>query len=199
MECTYFKINISKIKDELHLTLIYRPLDKCVLQFCNDHTDYLEENILEMGELMLFGDFNIKINDEEDNDTINFLDFLDSFNIENINFLIYRLGNTLDLTMKQQCGQLITHPTQGWLFLDYNIALFNLCTDDPSIETVTITYRNMKDIDHTKFCYLLETTVTSSNPNNQSLNKCTKIYYEVLTAALDKFTPEKDKEDQKGK
>ena len=31
----------------------------------------------------------------------------------------------------------------------------------------------------------LKTTITSSNPNDQSLNKCTEIYNEVFTAALD--------------
>ena len=57
------------------------------------------------------------------------------------------------------------------------------------METVNTTYRNVKDIDHTKFCYFLETTITSSKLKDQSLNKFTKIYNEVLTAALDKFVP----------
>ena len=47
MECTHFKINISRCNYKLHLILIFRPLDKSVLQLCNDLTDYLEENILE--------------------------------------------------------------------------------------------------------------------------------------------------------
>ena len=59
------------------------------------------------------------------------------------------------------------------------------------LTTVTITNRNVKDIDHTKFHYLLETTTTSSNPKYQSHNKCTEIYNEVLTAALDKSAPKK--------
>ena len=51
---------------------------------------------------MLSGDFNIKVNDEEDSDTITFLDFLHSFNLGNrIDFLMHRLGNTLDLIVQQ--------------------------------------------------------------------------------------------------
>ena len=51
---------------------------------------------------MLSGDFNIKVNDEEDSDTITFLDFLISFNLENrINFSTNRLGNTLDFIVQQ--------------------------------------------------------------------------------------------------
>ena len=51
---------------------------------------------------MLSGDFNIKVNDEEDRDAITFLDFLDSFNLENmITFLTHRLGRKLDLIVQQ--------------------------------------------------------------------------------------------------
>ena len=101
MEFTDFKINISKNNDKLHLTLIYRPPDKIGLQFNNDLTDYLEENILESGEIMLFGDFNIRINNEEYNDTITCLHFLDSFNLESrINFSTQWLWNTFDLIVQ---------------------------------------------------------------------------------------------------
>ena len=65
------------------------------------------------------------------------------------------------------------------------------------METATITYRNVKDIDHTKFHYFLETAITSSNPKDQSLNKCTEIYNEVLTAALGKFAPKKTRKIRK--
>ena len=51
---------------------------------------------------MLSDDFSIKVKDEEDSDTINFLDFLDTFNLENkINFLTHRVGNTLDIIGQQ--------------------------------------------------------------------------------------------------
>ena len=74
---------------------------------------------------------------------------------------------------------------------------FNLHPEVPSTETVTITYRNVKDIDMTKLCYFLETTITRSNPKDQSLNKCTEIYNEVLTVALDKFAPRKTRKIRK--
>ena len=75
MECTDFMINNIKHIEKLHLILIYKPLDRSVLQFCNDLTDYLEENILESGEVMLSVDFNTKVNDEEDSYIITFQDF----------------------------------------------------------------------------------------------------------------------------
>ena len=49
---------------------------------------------------------------------------------------------------------------------DHNILFLNLCTEVSSTKTLTITYRNVQHVDHTKFAYFHETTITGSHPND---------------------------------
>ena len=54
MECADFS---SKLPSKtIHLKLIYRPSDGSVLQFCQEHTTYLELNINTTGNTLLMGD-----------------------------------------------------------------------------------------------------------------------------------------------
>ena len=102
MESTNFKIIKKKSKDKkIHLAVIYRPPDSSIIQFANELVGFMEENIHNMGNLLLIGNINIKINIENDPGTMIFNDFLDSFNLANtVNFPTHCQDNTLDLVVK---------------------------------------------------------------------------------------------------
>ena len=57
MECADFNIKLPS--KTIHLGLIYRPPDGSVLQFCQELTTYLEQNINTTGDTLLMGDLNI--------------------------------------------------------------------------------------------------------------------------------------------
>ena len=88
MECTDFKIIQKRRKDmNIHLAVIYTPPDSGTIQIANELADFMEENIHNMGNLLLIGDINIKISVENDPGTMIFNEFLDSFNLANtVNF-----------------------------------------------------------------------------------------------------------------
>ena len=68
----------------------------------------MEENINNMGNLLLTGDINIKNNIENDPGTMIFNGFLDSFNLANtVNFPTHHQDNTLDLVVQDAGSNLI--------------------------------------------------------------------------------------------
>ena len=62
-----------------HLTVIYGPPDTSIVQFISDLTDVLEEYVNWHGCHTKLHDFNIQVNEENDSDTINLSDFLNTF------------------------------------------------------------------------------------------------------------------------
>ena len=76
-----------KMNNNYNLILLYRPPNTNVLQFISDLTDILESLITKSGSITLLGDFNIKVNEEDDYDSINFVDFLSAFGLQNISNL----------------------------------------------------------------------------------------------------------------
>ena len=98
MESTDFKIIQMRSKDKsIHLVVIYRPPDSSTIQFANELADFMEENINNMGHLLLIGDINTKINVEIVPGTMLFNDFLDSFKLANtVNFPTHHQDNKLE-------------------------------------------------------------------------------------------------------
>ena len=66
MEYAEFKIANHENEQQHNLILLYRPPNTNVLQFILDLTDILESLITKSGSITLLGDFNIKVNEEDD-------------------------------------------------------------------------------------------------------------------------------------
>ena len=88
----YADFSIKQPSMTIHLGLIYRPPDGSILQFCQELTTYLEQNINTTGDSLLMGGLNIHINDPENQDTIIFEDTIESLGLGNqVSFLTHRL------------------------------------------------------------------------------------------------------------
>ena len=67
-------------------------------------------NVNQSGKMLLLGDFNIKVNDKEDPDTITFSGFLESFGMYNqVFFPTHRYNNALDLLLNPQQNKIIAN------------------------------------------------------------------------------------------
>ena len=144
MECSDFRLDLQCV----NLAIIYRPPDRKFQQFLNELCDYMESNINTSGKLLLTGDFNIKINDENNHETSKFLDFLESFRLVNhIHFGTHCQENTLDLVISSKQYHLVHNPIKGCLFSNHNFAYYNLLANSkPQNNTKLVTYRNLKAI-----------------------------------------------------
>ena len=192
MECMDYLISLPG--QQVKLCLMYRPPEKSVLDFVLDFADYLEENINFRGEHLLLGDFNIHINDKEHQDTISFMDMLDSFALENhIDFLTHKLDNTLDLVISNSASNIIGKAEQGKLFSNHYVILFDLCTSNRITSTKEISYRKIKDINKEE----LQTDIYGSDIHNRKLDTdvetLTNIYNNTLRRLINIHAPVKIK------
>ena len=122
------------------------------------------ENINFRGEHLLLGDFNIHINDQ---DTISFMDTLDSFALENhIDFSTHNLDNILDLVISNSASNITGKAEQGKLFSDHYVILFDLSTSNRTTSTKEISYRKIKDINKEE----LQTDIYESDIHNRKLD-----------------------------
>ena len=189
MECADFSIKLPS--KTIHLGLIYRPPDGSVLQFCQEHTTYLEQNINSTGDTLLMGDLNIHTNDPENQDTITFDDTIESVGLRiQVNFPTHRLHNTLDIIITAEDSSIISDTHQGSLFSDHYIVHYVLTTPSKLIELKRISYRKTKDIsiDH------LKNEINLALPTNQDHNPPDTIvqnYSKALMKVMDKLAPVK--------
>ena len=150
MECSNFKVSLSSFN--LNLAVIYWPPNKSVLAFTKDKLDYIEKKINANGKTLLTGNFNIKVNDSSCSDTKLFTDFLDSFGLVNhIQVATHELEKTLDLIITSERETLVKNPSQGRLFSDHNVGLYNVVSTNSSKHPMETRYRKYKAIDTSSF------------------------------------------------
>ena len=188
MECSSFTIKQSADSKPINMFTVYRPLDTSVINFLEDLATVLEDNINHTGEIILLGDYNIKVNDDQCMDSINLSDFLDSFGLHNsITFPTHRLQNTLDLVITRQDRNLIRNCKQDTLFSDHYLITFDITTSLPKDNRTTISFRKIKDMDFTNFrCHIVR-GFTNADLKSLSVNETVNLYNTTLQEAIDKF------------
>ena len=171
VELAEFKIKPCTSLPATTLTIIYRPPDSNVLSFLHELSDYLERTIIENGKVILLRDFNIHINRADNMDAINFVYFLDSFGLINrVDFPTHRLVNTLDLIITSEDDFLIPCMSQGHLFSDHHMVIFNLSLPKKELKKKTITYRKLKNIDYSTFAAKINEKMDGIKDSNGSLD-----------------------------
>ena len=94
-------VNVAIKGININLYIVYRPPKGNVIEFCNSLAMILESNInTDRGKLLMLGDFNIHIDEENNPDTITFNDFLESFGLINYTtFFTHTAKHILDLVI----------------------------------------------------------------------------------------------------
>ena len=191
MEYAEFKIANHENDQQHNMILLYRPLNTNVLQFISDLTDILESLITKSGSITLLGNFNIKINEEDDYDSINFVDFLSAFGLQNrVTFPTHRLGNILDLILVEEGTNHITHTSMGDLFSDHRIVRFKLATSHISSGKKILKYCKLKTINKDNFANEISTKVKNDRKHQSTLSDDINTYNTILVETLDKHAPE---------
>ena len=76
-------------------------------KFIDEFTEYLVESIMTYNNIVILGDFNLYINNQEDPDTGIFIDTITAFGLDQyINFATHNKGNILDLVMAEPLGKI---------------------------------------------------------------------------------------------
>ena len=110
-------LDYSNLSLSIYLAVIYRPPQRSMLQFAMDMLEYMEMNVNTTGNIILTGDFNIKMNNPDDPDMNTLSNLLDSFDLVNhVRFPTHRSMNTLDLVITRGDTNFVRNPSQGRLF-----------------------------------------------------------------------------------
>ena len=191
MEYAEFKIANQENDQQHNMILLYRPLNTNVLQFISDLTDILESLITKSGSITLLGNFNIKVNEEDDYDLIIFVDFLSAFGLQNrATFPTHRLGNILNLVLVEEGTNHITHTSMGDLFSDHRIVRFKLATSHISSGKKILNYCKLKTINMDNFANEISTKVKNDRKHQSTLSDDINTYNTFLAETLDKHAPE---------
>ena len=176
----------------VNLYVIYCLPNTSVIQFCDELSDLLEENIVsDYGVLLLTGNFNIHMDNLQNPDTIIFSDFLESFGLINfVGFPTHQSCHTLDLFITHQ-STIIKSVSQGEFFSDHCFINALLHLDHPTPKPKTVSYRKLKGINTTEFNKdIMDAFLFWDQPS--SLSNHVQSYNMILSDALDKHAPEKN-------
>ena len=177
----------------VNLYVSYRFPNTSVIQFCDELSDLLEENIVsDCGVLLLTGNFNIHMDNLQNPDTIIFSDFLESFGLINfVGFPTHQSCHMLDLFITHQ-SSVIKSVSQGEFFSDHCFINALLDLDRPTPKPKTVSYRKLKGINTIEFNKdIMDAFLSWDQPS--SLSDHVQSHNTILSDVLDKHAPEKTK------
>ena len=192
-ECTDFKVSFGQ--SSYTLGLFYRLDDHPFLTFLNDMVDYMENNITNRAEFLLLGDFNIHVNKLHDEKVVTFHDFLSSFGLQNhILFPTHKSQNTFDLVITHENVNIVSNFVQGEMTSDHFAVLFYLHIPSRPKQEKIIRFRQVKDIDVSKFATDLQAALMPLTFTSLcELSILVDGYNQAVASALDQHAPLKTK------
>ena len=177
----------------INLYIIYQLPSSSVIQFCNELSLILESDLdLATDKTLFIGDFNIHTDYHQDTDTINFLDTINGFNLQNlITFPTHVKQHHLDLILDDP-NNLLVHNVEPGMFLSDHCFIHCQLTSakNPPI-TESVTYRKIKAIDLEAFKQDLELAL--SNQHRGNIKEAVNFYNDKVKHILDTHAPEKTK------
>ena len=187
---------ISYLSSRLRIVVVYRPSPSRknqlnVTLFLEEFSSFLEKVVTTTEPLVIVGDFNFHLDNEDDQSAALFQDLLGAFNlIQHVQDSTQKFGHTLDL-MTTRAGEepvrnvRVSHPATS-----NHCAVHSetLCLIKPSFEKRTITYRKLCSLDSDLFIQDIMNS-TLMNHNFTEVSVFTDCYTNTLRSLLDKYAP----------
>ena len=138
--------------------IIYRPPysstnQETVTKLLDKFTKWLANISGPFSNMIVLGDFNVHINDENDNEAGIFVDTITAcgFN-QHVTFPIHWVSNILDLVFTETCNSINVKSCRPDSILnDHTVAEIVMAQPSQSIQRKLIKYRKLKDIDINQF------------------------------------------------
>ena len=178
--------------------LLYRPPFSLahpitVSSFIAEFTEYLESLILSSCPLLITGDFNIRIDDNDDVDSLRFLELIESMGLEqHVHTATHEYGHILDLVISRQSDYLISRMPFVDEFISDHASLLTYIqvsrSSTPPVRKVTVPYRKLKSVNIVDF----QRDVLDSGirlDSDMSLDGFVSFYNSTLHDCLEKHTP----------
>ena len=147
----YTEVLLKANRRCVRTVLIHRPLPSAenklyFSMFVREFTCLLELSITS-GELLIFGDFNLHVENSSDSHACQFLDLLTSFLGCEIN-PNHVHGHVFDLVITRVTENIVSNVSvHGEVVSDHNSVIFNLAADKLSFLSKHVSYRKWKNVD----------------------------------------------------
>jgi hypothetical protein len=191
-EC--MEVLIKSSINRIWLTVVCRPLSTSKSLFVEEFESYVIERLTTSGHIIIVGDFNFHLENENDADTYKLCRALYTLGLEqHISKPTHVKGHLLDLLITRANETPVYDiVVQGSTFSDHFPVTFKLPWKKPAAPQKTVTYRKLKDMDVDAFSSdLRESSLIKSAPDD--LSALVQLYDSTLTKLLDKHAPAKSK------
>ena len=135
----------------ISLTLVgtYHPPSGNYLTFIDDFVEWITDPLAMDNNIIVLGDFNLHVNDVNDDDAGNFLDSTTTLGlIQHVDFPTHQSGNILDPVLTELLGGIKIRKCYSSSFLsDHCLIECITSIPKPDIKSKEITYRSLKTLD----------------------------------------------------
>ena len=154
--------------------------------FVDEFSNFLAENIMKIENVVIAGDFNIKINNIVDNDAAAFNDMMYALGFDrHVNFPTHIQGNILDLIFTENQHKLkILQCNQVPFFSDHCAVTCILSINKSSIRQAKVSYRKLKIVNAVDFMNDMDPYKIMEAEEN--INTISEIFDAEENKALDK-------------
>ena len=168
-----------------------------IASFMKEFEDYLDSLLIKEGTPIICGDFNLKINQNNDKNAQQFIRLYKSKGFQqHVNCATHKEGNTLDLvlTLKSKTDLVAVknlnvnsdRTLSDHYFVHFQVPIKLSHHIGPSKETKV--FRELNKIDVNSFRNDLRISALS-NPSFDSVDRAVETYFEVIQSVLDKHAP----------
>ena len=187
---TDFHIKIGN--REIILCTVYHPPQLSVMEFLQDFTSYWENTITSTCEHIFIGDFNIRVDNDKDSNTILFKDCHESLNLTcKADFSTHKLGHMPDLVILDNASSLISMVNQGSFISDHSLIYMELMVSSELVEPKVMMCRRLSKVDHEALGLKLRESVDRilSNSDGIDVNMLVNKYEVEIKGVLDELSP----------
>ena len=191
----YAEYLLKSTVSQIRIIVVYRPppSKKNGLNtgmFLQEFSTFLEEKTLSTGKLLMVGDFNFHLDDNNDRETLLFSSLIESFNLtQHVCEPTQKSGHLLDLVITRSNEVTVDAVTVRQPFIsDHSAVHMKISFQKPARDKHKITYRKLKSIDKAEFQEDIIKSVLYASPET-SLDALVDQYDNVLQNLLENHAP----------
>ena len=164
-------------------------------EFLDEFTDWAAESVSTCNTVILVGDFNLHINNPNDDDACNFMETTQVLGLhQNITFPTHISSNTLDLIFSEANNKVRDEAcTQGVYISDHCLITCSLGIDKPITTRKEIKYCKVKSVNVLNMDSDIIKGFTDSSTKSLSLENKVMQFESILKSSLDGHVPVKTK------
>ena len=174
---------------------VYRPpaisgVLNSVTAFTDDFMDIVQDELINNNNLLILGDFNIHVDDEENVDAQSFMDCMNSMGLDqHVRDFTHNKLHTLDLIFSEYLDGLKISNVRTDLFVsDHSAVIAELEMERDDIRKVTKTTRSLKHLT----CYQLSEELNYKYSDDSTLEELVTCFEEESRRCMDKLAPTKN-------